>query len=163
MPTVLFVDDELAILNSMRRTLRSEPYEVLTATSVREALQILATRPIDVLVSDARMPETSGFELIERVRKQYPLTVCIMLTGEADLTKTSALIQSGALYRFLCKPLSGVALRGVLHGALQVGKWARESDARVAVRKASQRTLVRVTCSPPGPPPGTELGPNLHE
>jgi len=60
------------------------------------------------------MPDMTGFELIERVRAQYPTTVCIMLTGAADLGATSALIQSGALYRFLCKPLSP---------ALQVTTW----------------------------------------
>lgn len=131
MPTVLFVDDEPAILNATRRSLRSEPYEVLTASSAKEALEVVASRPVDVLVSDARMPEMSGFELIEKVRRMYPSTICIMLTGAADLGATSALIQSGALYRFLCKPLSPAALRGVLHGAFLMQKLTRESDARV--------------------------------
>ncbi|MGH7281741.1 MAG: response regulator [Polyangiaceae bacterium] len=131
MTTVLFVDDEPAILNATRRSLRSEPYEVLTASSAKDALAILATRQIDVLVSDARMPEMSGFELIAKVCADYPGTVCIMLTGAADLGATSSLIQSGALYRFLCKPISAVALRGVLHGALLMCKWTRESDARL--------------------------------
>ena len=130
MPRVLFVDDEQAILNAMRRSLRSEPYEVLTASSAKEALTILATHEVDVLVSDARMPEMTGFQLIEQVRSRRPRIVCIMLTGAADLGATSALIQSGALYRFLCKPLSPDAIRGVLHGALLMGKFARESDAR---------------------------------
>lgn len=136
MPTVLFVDDEPALLNATRRSLQSEPYEVMTASSPKEALAILATHRIDVFVSDARMPEMSGFELIEKVRALHPTTMCIMLTGAADLGATSALIQSGALYRFLCKPLSPAALRGVLHGALLMSKFAAETSARLTTPAA---------------------------
>lgn len=130
MPTILFVDDEPSILNAMRRSLRGEAYEVETAATGRDALEIVRTRPVDVLVSDARMAGMNGFQLIEQVRIECPGIVCIMLTGEADLAATTALIQSGALYRFLCKPLSPAALRGVLHGALQMRKWAAEAESR---------------------------------
>ena len=130
MPKVLFVDDEPAILSATQRTLRSEPYEVLTAESAREALELIDKHDIDVVVSDARMPVVSGFTFLQKVKEKSPSTVRIMLTGEADLGAASALIQSGDLYRFLCKPLLPPALRSVVSGALTMRKLLRESQTR---------------------------------
>ncbi len=128
MPTVLFVDDEPAILAATQRTLRAEPYEVFTAESAKEALELFEKHAIDVVVSDARMPGVSGFAFLEKVKERSPSTIRIMLTGEADLSSASALIQSGDLYRFLCKPLLPPALRSVVLGALAMRKWTREAE-----------------------------------
>ncbi|MEO8799667.1 MAG: response regulator [Polyangiaceae bacterium] len=128
MPTVLFVDDEPALLSATRRSLRSEPYEVFTAESAQEALELFEKHDIDVVVSDARMPVVSGFAFLEKVKERSPSTVRIMLTGEADLSSASALIQSGDLYRFLSKPLLPPALRSVVSGALAMRRWRREAE-----------------------------------
>ncbi|MEK7317211.1 MAG: response regulator [Candidatus Eisenbacteria bacterium] len=66
--TVLFVDDEPLLLEAMRDALRRHPYEVVTAGSAREGLEILSKRPVDVVVSDERMPGTSGSEFLSQVR-----------------------------------------------------------------------------------------------
>src|SRR5436190_341918 len=90
--TVLFVDDEPAILEGIGVVLRKEPYEIVTAAGPIKALEILASRRVDVVVSDERMPNMSGAEFLARVREAYPDTVRIVLTGQASL---EAAIRSG--------------------------------------------------------------------
>ena len=63
-PTVLLVDDEESILNSLRRLLRGQPYDVLLAGSGAQALEIMAAQPVDLLMTDARMPSMDGAMLL---------------------------------------------------------------------------------------------------
>jgi putative nucleotidyltransferase with HDIG domain len=84
--SVLFVDDEPFILEGFKRIyrhLRSE-YDMLFSSSGKEALQIMASQPLDVVVSDIRMPEMDGVELLRVVAECYPRTVRIALSGHAD-------------------------------------------------------------------------------
>ncbi|MCE6982563.1 response regulator, partial [Pseudomonas frederiksbergensis] len=62
-PSVLLVDDEASILNSLRRLLRSQPYELLLAESGAQALEVLEQRPVSLVISDARMPNMDGATL----------------------------------------------------------------------------------------------------
>jgi DNA-binding NtrC family response regulator len=119
-PVILFVDDEAALLRGIASTLRREPYEVITATSAVEALRILATTHVDVVVSDDRMPFVRGSELLQNMRKDYPDVVRIVLTGEVDLQVTSRVIRDGEPYRFLSKPVSPAELKQTLAQALHV-------------------------------------------
>ena len=80
---VLFVDDEPDLTESVRCALRKEPYEILTANSAQEALGILETTEIDVVVSDEGMPEMRGSEFLSIVRRDYPETIRMILTGQA--------------------------------------------------------------------------------
>ena len=80
--TVLFVDDEAAILDGIRDALRREPLEIHTANSGTEALALLASRKIDVVVSDERMPGMSGSEFLTRVRRDHPGTVRTAYVGQ---------------------------------------------------------------------------------
>jgi response regulator RpfG family c-di-GMP phosphodiesterase len=80
-PVVLFVDDEAHILSSLQRMLRREPYAVLTATTTLEALALLASRPIAVVVSDQKMPGASGIAFLREVAATHPSTRRILLTG----------------------------------------------------------------------------------
>jgi DNA-binding NtrC family response regulator len=118
-PAVLFVDDEPAVLEALGRTLRKEPYEVLTAPSAAKALAILRSRAVDVVVSDQRMPQVSGSEFLAQVRQQFPDVVRMMLTGEANLDDAVRAINDG-LYRFLSKPLGPDELARTLRQALHM-------------------------------------------
>ncbi|MEO7112754.1 MAG: response regulator [Polyangiaceae bacterium] len=120
MPTVLFVDDELPLLTAIARVLRTEPFAVITTTSAQDALHIVATQSIDVVVSDERMPEISGAALLEQIHKAKPEIICIMMTGEASLSVTSRIIENGHLYRFLSKPVENDELRRILRQALRM-------------------------------------------
>jgi response regulator RpfG family c-di-GMP phosphodiesterase len=98
------VDDEPLITTTLKRVLRKEPYDICTANSGAEALQILARKPVDVIVSDERMPGMSGSEFLAVARQQYPDTARIILTGQANLEAAIRAINEGAICRFLTKP-----------------------------------------------------------
>lgn len=84
---LLCVDDELLILNALRRSLRKEPYELLCAQSAADALKVLEENEVGVVLTDYRMPEMNGIELIEYIKKHYPHTVTVLLSGYADPDK----------------------------------------------------------------------------
>jgi len=101
---VLFVDDEENILHSLKRDFRKR-FEVYTATSGAEALDILKNEgPFAAIVSDMRMPEMDGIQLLSTVRDQYPETVRLMLTGNADQETATEAVNKGHIFRFLNKP-----------------------------------------------------------
>lgn len=101
---VLLVDDEENILKSCQRILKRAQYEVVTTTSGNEALEILKNESFAVIVSDQRMPEIEGTELLKQVRVVAPDTMRILLTGYADIQASIAAINQGAVYRYLTKP-----------------------------------------------------------
>jgi len=127
-PVVLFVDDERNILEGFRDAFRREPCEVITALSAADALKLLETRHIDVVVSDECMPKLSGSEFLAIVHERYPGVIRIMLTGEASLSAATRAINDG-LYRFLSKPIEPDELRRVVHDALRI-KSATEASVR---------------------------------
>ncbi|ALI08584.1 MULTISPECIES: HD domain-containing phosphohydrolase [Pseudomonas] len=117
-PVVLLVDDEESILNSLRRLLRSQPYEILLADSGAKALEILKERPVDLVMTDARMPNMDGATLLAEIRKLYPSTLRILLTGYADVDMMTKAINEGQLYRYLSKPWNDEELVQALRQAL---------------------------------------------
>lgn len=101
---ILFVDDEVNVLDSMRRQLRKR-YDVVTALSGREALEKMkAEGPFAVVVSDMRMPEMDGIQLLKEIKVLYPDTVRMMLTGNADQETATEAVNQGQIFRFLTKP-----------------------------------------------------------
>lgn len=116
---VLFVDDEPHITKGLKRALHKEPYEILSANSANEALDILAREPIDVVVSDEKMPGMSGSEFLTLVCQKYPGTIRIILTGHASLDTAIRAINGGEIYRFLTKPCNEVDLAITIRQALQ--------------------------------------------
>jgi len=107
---ILFVDDEVQILESMKRQLRRR-YNVVTAESGREALEILKKEgPFSVVVSDMRMPVMDGIELLATIKEIYPDTVRMMLTGNADQETAIEAVNKGQIFRFLNKPCSVATL-----------------------------------------------------
>ena len=103
-PKVLLVDDEESILNRLRRLLRGQPYDVLLATGGAQALEIMALQPIDLVMSDARMPNMDGATFLAHVHQLYPHTTRIMLTGYADPAAIIKAINEGQIHRYISKP-----------------------------------------------------------
>ena len=108
---ILIVDDEPGILASMRRLLRRDGYEILTANSAKDGFDILAQQEVQIILSDQRMPEMSGTEFLSRARELYPETIRIVLSGYTDLESISDAINRGAIYKFLTKPWDDDLLR----------------------------------------------------
>ncbi|WDU61251.1 response regulator [Pseudomonas poae] len=103
-PTILLVDDEESILNSLRRLLRGQPYAVLLAGSGAQALEIMAAQPIDLVMTDARMPTMDGAMLLAETHRLYPATTRILLTGYADMSMMIKAINEGQIHRYISKP-----------------------------------------------------------
>lgn len=102
---LLLVDDDARVTQALQRTLRAAvPWDVQTANSAREAIALLERESFDAVISDERMPETTGSELLREVRRRWPETIRIILTGEASLESTIRAINEAEIYRFLTKP-----------------------------------------------------------
>lgn len=116
--TILFVDDEPNITAALKRSLRSQPYTLLSAASAAEALRILEQRSVDVVVSDEQMPGMAGSEFLAEVRVRNPTTIRIILSGQASVEAALRAINEGEVYRFLVKPCNPADLIGTIHQAL---------------------------------------------
>lgn len=118
LPCVLLVDDEPHILAALGRALRGEPYRLLTASSGIQALERMASEPVDLLMTDARMPGLDGPGLLSEVQRRWPDTRRLLLTGDANLTTCIRAINQGQIYRYLAKPWNDDELRATLRQAL---------------------------------------------
>jgi len=115
--TVLFVDDEVNILKALQRLLRSEHMNVLCASRAQEALELLDKQPCQVVVTDQRMPEMSGVDLLSQVRQRFPDIVRMMLTGYTEMDVAVDAINRGEIYRLITKPWSDDELRATIRQA----------------------------------------------
>ena len=127
---LLFVDDEPNILRALRRLFRGDAYNVHTAESGAEGLAILDQTPIDLIVSDMRMPQMDGAEFLTRAAEGWPETVRILLTGYADLESTVAAVNKGRIYCYCSKPWEDNDLKILVHNAVEQ-KRLREERQRL--------------------------------
>ncbi|MBL7962466.1 MAG: response regulator [Flavobacteriales bacterium] len=116
---VLYVDDEAGNLTAFKATYRRE-WEVHVASSAQEALDILAQHPVHVLVSDQRMPGTTGSELLAQVRERHPRIMRMLLTGYADLEAVVEAVNKGGIYAYATKPWDPNDLRLRVQQAFEV-------------------------------------------
>ena len=148
--TILVVDDEPEILDSLRRTLRDESYRILTTTSAIDALRRIEEGGVDLLLTDQDMPEMSGLELVRRVRRAFPDVVRMLLTGHASLDSAIQAINEGEVHRYLTKPWAKAELRECIRQALdRLDELRRAADAgrRAVVR---ERLLAELEREHPG-------------
>jgi len=117
---VLFVDDEKNILNALRRLFRRSAFEALFSETAEEACKILRERPVDVIVSDYRMPGMNGVEFLAQAREEYPHTIGILLTGYAELPVVMGAVNKGQVYKFVAKPWKDEELRVLITQALDL-------------------------------------------
>jgi len=139
--TLLLVDDEENILNSLRRILRSEPYALLTCNDGETALQLMEQQPVDLVISDARMPGMDGASLLAQVQQRWPSCLRILLTGYADLTTTVKAINEGHIYRYISKPWDDNELRLIIRQALAFQHSERERLRLEALTREQNQRL----------------------
>ena len=143
-PTVLFVDDEERILRSLRMLFRGR-CEVLATTSGREAVAWIRQRPVHVVVSDQRMPEVAGVEVLREVARHSPATMRILLTGYADLDAVTASVNDGEIFRFVEKPWDAQQLIATVEQAARIAIEEFAAPVRTAaahVDASAARVLV---------------------
>lgn len=115
---VLFVDDEVGVLRSLKRLCRGQPYRVLTAATVEEGMELLSANEIQLVVSDQRMPGHLGTDFLREICHRYPLVVRCILSGYAEMHSIVSAINDGQVYRFVSKPWSDADLLGVIDESL---------------------------------------------
>lgn len=134
--SVLLVDDEVIILESLRRSFRREAFVVHVAASADAAMTIMQQHDVDVVVSDDEMPGVSGVDFLSQICTLYPNTMRIMLTGRATVERMTQAVNEGSVFRFLMKPCPHQILVQAVHHALDHKLLIdRGTDAIAAMRK----------------------------
>ena len=139
MKRILFVDDELNVLDGLRRMLRPmrNEWELAFASGGREALTMLAESHFDVVVSDMRMPDMDGAQLLSEVKQRYPQVIRIVLSGHSE---EEAILRSvGPTHQYLAKPCDPEQLRNVIGRACALHELLGEDSLRELV---SQMTTI---------------------
>lgn len=126
--TILLVDDEANVLSALRRALIDDPFDVITASSGIQALKIIESTEIKVIVTDERMIGMQGTELLAEVKCRSPYTARILLTGHATLDAAMKAVNEGEIYRFFTKPWDDTQLRFALRSAVE--KFDLEAENR---------------------------------
>ncbi|MFP8968516.1 HD domain-containing phosphohydrolase [Pokkaliibacter sp. CJK22405] len=129
-PHVLFLDDEVSLLEALRRNLRQSGWEMHFESSPTQAVNLLEQQNIDLIVSDMRMPEMNGVEFLEQAATLRPDSVRIILTGYADMDSTIDAVNRGKIHGFLQKPVEIQALRQMLESGIKVSQ-AKHRQAQI--------------------------------
>jgi DNA-binding NtrC family response regulator len=133
-PALLLVDDEERILRSLAMLFRGQ-YELHHVTDPREALPIIDQHRIHVIVSDQRMPQMRGADLLREVRARSPNTMRILLTGYSELDAVVASVNEGEIFRFIQKPWDAQEMRDTVRQAADISRALFDAGA----------------CAPPAP------------
>ncbi len=120
MKTILFVDDEIQILKALKRLFHSCPYEVLFAESANEALELFAEKTIDLIMTDIRMPDMDGFELLRIIKKKYPLTLRVTLSGYTDSKNIFKALEDNLAKLYVFKPWDNKELTNTIDQLFEV-------------------------------------------
>lgn len=118
-PHILYVDDEESSLVSLRASFRRY-YNIHTATNVRDALQHLKSQPIELIITDQRMPDMTGVQFLEAISTDFPGVISMILTGYNDVDAIIKAINSGRVYRYVTKPYDDQELKMTIDGALRL-------------------------------------------
>jgi response regulator RpfG family c-di-GMP phosphodiesterase len=124
---ILFVDDEEHILSALRRLFLEEDYEILTARSGKEALDLLQVNEVAVIVSDQSMPGMTGAEFLEQARRLSPDSGRLVLTGHADMMLAMEAINKGGAQRYILKPWNNDDLIAAVRWAVEANRLVREN------------------------------------
>lgn len=122
---VLYVDDEEHNLMSFKATFRIK-YKVHTAISGEEAIKIMAEQPIDIIITDQRMPNMTGVQFLESILDDYPDPMRILLTGYADLNAVIDAVNKGKIFHYLTKPWNEEELDMTIQRAYDIYKLRKD-------------------------------------
>jgi two-component system NtrC family sensor kinase len=142
---ILCVDDEVNVLKALARNFLDNDYEIITAASGQEGLKVLAgTAPVQIVVSDYRMPDMNGVDFLREVRKRWPDTVRIVLSGYADITAVISAINEGGIYHFISKPWNDDDLKVTIANAVERFQLNKTKAALAEELKVKNEELNRI-------------------
>lgn len=143
--SVLYVDDEENNLISFKATFRLK-YKIYTALSGADALQLITQHPIDIIITDQRMPQMTGVEFLEEVIKVNPDPMRILLTGYADMSAVVDAVNKGKIFHYLSKPWSEEELDETIRRAYEIfseRKKIKESFSQLEITNEQLEFLLR--------------------
>lgn len=137
--TILFVDDEKNVLQSLERYLIKEPYNKIFATSVDEALELFETESIHVVVTDMKMPEKDGLTMLRQIKEEYPETIRLVLSGFTEIAQIIPTINTGEIFRYITKPLEPSEFKEVLNDA--IAHYLLSRDKKELIESLTRRNM----------------------
>jgi YesN/AraC family two-component response regulator len=142
---VIFVDDEPRVLEGLKRMLRPKrnEWDMTFVNSAQEALDALRKQPREVVVTDMRMPGMSGAELLEVVQREYPDTIRLILSGQAETE--SVMKALGVSHQFLSKPCDAEILQGTISRAFALRDLAGNSAVKTLVARINKLPTLPAT------------------
>ncbi|PWG82493.1 response regulator [Pararcticibacter amylolyticus] len=142
---ILYVDDEENNLISFKAAFRIK-YQVYTAISGDEAIRIMETKPVEVIITDQRMPNMTGVEFLEKIIEKFPDPMRILLTGYADMSAVVDAVNKGKIFHYLAKPWDENELDMTIERAYEVYKKrkdVKEMNEKLAVSNDQLEFLLR--------------------
>ncbi len=149
-PVILIVDDEQHVLGSLYRLFNCDPVTVYAAECPHKALSLLKKHPVDLVLSDEKMPGMSGVEFLKEIREHYPNIIRIMLTGDTKLETAMKALNEGEVYRFLTKPWNPEELRVLILEALKQAEFERENRSLLEESRGREDTCGQLERNHPG-------------
>lgn len=142
-PKIAFIDDEARILRSLKMHFR-QSHDVFTTTEPDELIAYIKNNDVQVVISDQRMPNKQGTEVLREVKEVSPNTIRILLTGYADLNAVIDSVNEGEIYRYITKPWQNDELKKVVNKATQIAQQTKDIDQEVseAVSSSGNRQVL---------------------
>ncbi len=138
--SVLYIDDEINNLVAFKANFR-RIYDVTTAESAAEGLAILRNKPINVIITDQRMPLMTGTEFLQSILEEFPNPIRILLTGYADLEAVIDAINKGKIFRYLTKPWNEDELKMTIESAFEIFNLREENKILIENLKLANMQL----------------------
>jgi two-component system cell cycle sensor histidine kinase/response regulator CckA len=143
-PKILYLDDEKANLTSFKYLFKPN-YEIFLADSAEEGYKLLEQNEVDVVISDQRMPGTSGVEFFEKISAENPDQIRILLTAYSDLEAIIQAVNKGQIYRYLKKPFDPKELALEINNAVELYNLKKENKVLFQYLKSTNEKLILTT------------------
>ena len=139
--TILIVDDEELFIEYIQSVLSGKNYNVITASSGQEGLEILKKQSVNMVISEYKIPLMNGLEFLEKVRIIYPDILTIMVTDQPDIKLAIKAINEAGVYKFLLKPWDDIEFKNAIKKTLESLQVIKERDGLIRRVKTHEATL----------------------
>jgi two-component system probable response regulator PhcQ len=139
--TILVVDDEELFLEYFKSMFSGENYNVITASSGKQGLEILKKQSVNMVISEYKIPLMNGLEFLEKVRIVYPDILTVMVTDQADIYLAIRAINEAGVYKFILKPCDDIDFKNTIKRTLESLQVIKERDELIRKVKTHEATL----------------------
>ncbi len=142
---ILFVDDEINVLKSLKRTMLSTGYNVMIAQSSKKAIEIMEEHKVDIFISDVKMPEVSGVDLLLYVKKEHPQTHRMILSGYIETEHVLKAILNSSTFDYLSKPWENDVLISKIQHIVKIREIIENKEMRRLIHDIEQLPIIPET------------------